>query len=365
MVFLIDVSGSMSDTDKLPLVKRVLTKTIAVLQPTDTISIVTYADQAYVRLEPTPVSESDTIVDVIDGLYASGSTAGAQGIQMAYEQAEAGFIQDGINHVMLCTDGDFNVGVSSTDELTALIEEKRETGITLTALGFGTGNLNEEMMEEITNAGNGIFGVISSADQADRYVEDRMLANIYYVAKDMKIQVEFNAEKVLAYRLLGYENRAIADSDFRNDRVDAGEVGTGHRVTALYELILSGGEIPEVPRSPEVEDGEPVEGEREISPEDLVLVKVRYKKVDASIEDAADEVSTTLTEEEIAGSLSEMDDDFKWAAAVSSFAEILKKSPYVDTFALDDIEDIVAAKEWLDSDRAEFVDLFDLALRYL
>jgi Ca-activated chloride channel family protein len=264
----------------------------------------------------------------------------------------------GINHVILCTDGDFNVGPSSDDELVALIEEKRQTGITLTVLGFGSGNLNDSMMEKVSNAGNGIYAVISSESHADRFVEDRMLATIEHVAKDMKIQVEFNPEVVTAYRLLGYENRAIADDDFRDDSVDAGEVGSGHRVTALYELILNGGEVPDIEGAPAVEDGEAVSGEREIAPEDMVLVKVRYKDVGASEQDPAREVTATMTPKEITSSLEGAEENFQWAAAVATLAEILKESPYAEQSALTEIEGIVAAKEWLDADRAEFKELF-------
>ena len=233
LVFLVDVSGSMGGADKLPLVRELLRLTLDELDPTDTISIVTYASDTGVRLSPTPVSDRATIEDVIYDLTAGGSTAGGAGINLAYEQAEAAFLEGGINHVLLCTDGDFNVGISNTADLVALIEEKRETGITFTALGFGLDNLNDGMMEAITNAGNGVYGVITDSDQAARYVHERLLQGMTYIAKDMKLQIEFNPNEVYAYRLLGYENRAIADELFRDDTVDAGEVGAGHRVTAL------------------------------------------------------------------------------------------------------------------------------------
>jgi Ca-activated chloride channel family protein len=357
-VFLLDVSGSMDEPNKLPLVKELLIKTLDMLDPEDTISIVTYASDTGVKLEPTPVSQKSAITAVIGALGAGGSTAGAAGIQLAYQQAEAGFIEGGINHVLLCTDGDFNVGVSSTEELVAMIEEKRETGITLTVLGFGTGNLNDVMMEAVSNAGNGIYGVISSSEQASRYVEERMLSTMVHIAKDLKIQVELNPDHVYAYRLLGYENRAIADEAFRDDTVDAGEVGAGHRVTALYELVLAGGVIPEADGAPEVENGEPVEGTREIAAGELVLVKVRYKQVDATEQDPALEVAATITPDGIAASYADAGADFQWAAAIAAFAEILKQSPYADAGAIGAIEDIVAAQSGRDADRAEFNELF-------
>ncbi|MCP4678700.1 MAG: DUF3520 domain-containing protein [Deltaproteobacteria bacterium] len=361
VVFLIDTSGSMSSSEKLPLVRHTLTSALHVLEEGDKLSIVTYAGNTSVRLSPTDVSNRKTIEDAINSLGSGGSTAGAAGIDLAYNQAEAGFIEGGINHVVLCTDGDFNVGPSSDQERVALIEEKRKTGITLTVLGFGIGNLNDSMMEKLSNAGNGNYAVISSKSQANDYVEKRMLSNMVLIAKDMKIQVEFNPNHVLAYRLLGYENRAIADDDFRDDKVDGGEVGAGHRVTALYELVLTGQSVPEVDGAPEITSGDPVEGIRDVGPADMVLVKVRYKDVDATEADSAYEVSSTIIEDQVMTSLSGADSDFRWAAAVAAFAEILKESPYADLDAIDGIATIVKEKNWLDEDRVEFVDLFDQA----
>ena len=361
LVFLVDVSGSMSSTDKLPLVQEVLRLTLDELDPTDTISIVTYASSTGVRLPPTPVSDRAAIEEVIDGLTAGGSTAGGAGITLAYEQAEAAFIEDGVNHVLLCTDGDFNVGTSSTDELVALIEEKRETGVTLTALGFGM-NSNDEMMEAVTNAGNGVYGVITDSDQAATYVQERLLQGMTYIAKDMKIQVEFNPNEVYAYRLLGYENRAIADQLFRDDTVDAGEVGAGHRVTALYELVMPGVEIPLPQGAPPPENGEPYSGEVEVSADDLVLVKVRYKHLDDTADDPALEVATTLAPADVGESYTALDGDFQWAVVIASFAEILKESPYADPSQLDLMDQIIAGPDHAeDPDRAEFVTLFGTA----
>lgn len=365
LVFLIDTSGSMTSPDKLPLVQRVLTGALGVLDPTDTVSIVTYAGSTGVALKPTPVSEKSTIEKKISSLSSGGSTAGAAGIDLAYKQAKNGFIQGGINHVILCTDGDFNVGASSDEELVALIEEKRKSGITLTVLGFGIGNLNDSMMEKISNAGNGNYGVISSPSNADDYVENRLLSNLVLIAKDMKIQVEFNPDFVQAYRLLGYENRAVADDDFRDDKVDGGEVGAGHRVTALYELVRPGEPIPSPETAPELDEGEPVDGSREISPSDMVLVKVRYKDVDAGEDDPAHEVRAIMASSEVRSSYQTMDDSFRWAVAMAAFAEILKESPYADPDSLDEISSIVKAKSWLDRDRAEFVELFDKAVSML
>ena len=356
LVFLIDVSGSMTSEDKLPLVQHTLRETLNVLDPSDTVSIVSYASDTRVRLEPTPVSDSVTLEAEIEGLAAGGSTAGAAGLDLAYEQAEAGFIEGGINHIVLCTDGDFNVGPSSTADLVALIEEKRETGITLTALGYGMNN--DPMMEAVSNAGNGVYGLITDEDQATKYVHERMLATLVHIAKDMKLQVEFNPDEVHAYRLLGYENRAIADEQFRDDLVDAGEIGAGHRVTALYEVVLVGNEIPAAEGAPAVDDGEAYAGEVEVAAEDLVLVKIRYKEPGAAAEDPASEVAQSLAASAVAESYTALDADFQWAIGIASFAEILRGSPYADAANLSVIQTIVERPVHADDpDKAEFARL--------
>lgn len=354
LVFLIDVSGSMSSASKLPLVKKVLTETLDVLQPTDTVSIVTYAGSTGVALAPTPVSNKAAISSKINSFTSGGSTNGAGGIHLAYQQAESAFVDDGINHVILCSDGDFNVGVSSDQGLVELIEEKRKSGVTLTVLGFGIGNLNDSMMEAITNAGNGTYGVISDEDHAIDYVHKRMLSSLYFIAKDMKIQVVFNPDKVLAYRLLGYENRDIADEDFVDDTVDAGEVGAGHTVTALYELVMSGESVPMADSLPPSDEASALLGEEmSVMPEELVRVAVRYKTPGASEADAALEVSQGLTATEVAGSLAAADEDFRWAAAVAALAEVVKGSPYVTDQTLTTAGSIITAYTGLDADKAE------------
>jgi Ca-activated chloride channel homolog len=340
LVFLVDTSGSMNAPNKLPLVQYTLTETLSVLDPADKISIVSYAGSTAVRLEPTPVADSATIAAAIQGLVSSGGTNGSSGINLAYAQAEAGFIEGGINHVLLCTDGDFNLGITSNDALVDLITEKRTSGITLTALGYGS-NPNDAMMERVSNAGNGTYSVIYNRSQSREYVETRLLSNLDYIAKDMKIQVEFNPAKVYAYRLLGYEDRAIADNDFRNDGVDAGEVGAGHRVTALYQLVLAGGTIPSSSADVTPQDGETYAGATEVGAEDYALVKVRYKQPGASAADAAFEVNQMLSADGIADAWSLLDGDFQWAYAVASFAEILKDSPYATPGALNTIEQII------------------------
>lgn len=364
LTFLVDVSGSMQAQDKLPLVQQVLRQTLELLEPEDTVSIVSYASDTRVRLEPTQVADRARIVREIDGLSAGGSTAGASGIELAYAQASRGFLQGGINHVILCTDGDFNVGPSSNQELVALITQKRRSGVTLTALGFGTDNLNDSMMEAVSNAGNGFYGYIGSESQAAAYVHERLLSTLTLIAKDMKVQVEFNPEQVLAYRLLGYEDRALLDRDFRNDLVDAGEVGAGHRVTALYELALAGGSVPLASGAPQASTGPRYSGAREVQPEELVRVKLRYKTVDAAPDDPALEVLSSLSSTSVSG-LTAAEADLAWAFGVATFAEILKRSPYANAAQLDALEAIFATQAERDLDRAAFYRLFRDSRRLL
>lgn len=362
LVFLVDVSGSMSSPDKLPLAQKVLVDTLAVLDPNDKVSIVTYAGDTRVRLAPTPASQRQTIEPVIAGLTSGGSTFGAGGLTLAYQQAQAGFINEGINHVLLVTDGDFNVGPSSTKELVTLIREKRQTGITLTVLGFGAGNLNDDLMESVSNAGNGMYGFIVDEASGQRYVREKMLSTLEHIAKDVKIQVEFNSEAVSAYRLLGYENRAIADTDFRNDGIDAGEIGAGHRVTALYELVPAGGVVPVRTGAPAPVAGAPSTLPREVAATDLVKVKVRWKSVFANDQTPAEELSSVLPRTQVLEGLGKADIDLQWAAAVAAFAEVLKNSPYADLQLLPTISGIVKGQAARDEDRRDFADLFDKAL---
>jgi len=362
LVFLIDTSGSMQAEDKLPLVQFLAKHALEILGADDLISIVTYSETATVQLAPTKVVQKEQITQVIDRLVAGGSTNGAGGIQLAYQQAQSAFIADGINHVMLCTDGDFNVGISSPDELVAFIETERKTGITLTALGFGLGNLNDELMERVSNAGNGIYSVVTSQEQASRYAEERMLATLRYVAKDMKIQLEWNPAEVEAYRLIGYEDRAIADQSFRDDKVDAGEVGAGHRVTALYEVVRKGGAVPAPMGAPAAESGDPVEGDREVEAGELVRVKVRYKLPNATESDPASEVVQKLAPSEIGALFDSADQDLRWAAAIAAYAEILKLSPYALPSAKAQLRTVFAAQAERDFARGEFLKLFDAAI---
>ncbi len=357
LVFLLDVSGSMADANKLPLVKKLMLATLDRLDASDHVSVVTYSTTAQIVMGPTSVEKKADIAAAIALLSADGSTAGADGIGLAYREATLGFIQGGINHIVMCTDGDFNVGPSSTSELLNLIRSKRSTGVTLTVLGFGSGNLNDAMMEQVADAGNGIYSVIIDEASAQKYAAEKILSTITHVAKDMKIQVEFNPDRVTAYRLLGYEDRGIADTNFRNDAIDAGEVGSGHRITALYELVLAGGAVPLATGAPTAEDGPASTLAREVTADDFVLVKVRYKTVDATDATQAIEIAGSLPTILLSQSLSVADADLQWATAVAALAEILKKSPYASKSFLPTIQSIAAAQSTRDSDRAEFATL--------
>jgi Ca-activated chloride channel family protein len=354
LVFLLDVSGSMADPNKLPLVKELILATLDQLDDSDHVSLVTYSTTAQVVMTPTAMEKRADLAAAVQALAAGGSTAGADGLGLAYQQASAGFIPGGINHIVLCTDGDFNVGPSSTTELLSIVRAQRSTGVTLTALGFGSGNLNDAMMEAVADAGNGMYSVIIDSASAQEYAKEKILSTVNHVAKDMKLQVEFNPDKVVAYRLLGYEDRDIADSNFRNDAIDAGEVGAGHRVTALYELVLAGGTVPMTAGAPVPDNGEPSTLPREVGPDDFVLVKVRYKAVDAIDTTPATEIAGSLPSALLTESFSAADADLQWATAVAALAEILKGSPYADRSFLPMIQAIAAAQAGVDDDHAEF-----------
>ncbi len=360
LVFLVDTSCSMQGTDRLPLVQLVLTHTLDALADDDSVSIVTYAGATRVALPATRVADRARIQAVIDDLAASGGTAGAAGIDLAYAEAERARIPGGLNHVVLCTDGDFNVGPSSDDALLALIRSKRASGVTLAVLGFGAGNLNDSMMEKVSNAGDGFYSVISSASQARLYGRTRLLQTADVIARDVKVQVEFNPAHIAAYRLLGYENRLIDDAAFRDDRVDGGEVGSGHHVTALYAVVRAGAEVPDAPGAPAVRDGQPVLAARSVAAADALTVRVRYKRLADGDDDPAAEVRASLSPAAFALE-SAGDPDTQFAAAVAAWAEILKESPYADRSQLDAITSVAEAQAGRDAQRAEFARLLAAA----
>lgn len=349
LVFLMDVSGSMGSPDKLPLVKTALAGLAGELGPKDKVSIVVYAGAAGMVLEPT--SDTAKIRRALDALEAGGSTAGGAGIELAYRIAEDNFIKGGVNRVILATDGDFNVGVSDTKALIELVEKKRDSGITLTTLGFGTGNYNEAMMEQIANHGNGNYAYIDSALEAKKVLGEEMSSTLFTIAKDVKIQVEFNPAVISQYRLVGYENRALREEDFDNDRVDAGDIGAGHQVTAIYEVVPAGGKGWIGQRK--YEDAPAAAATAKLA--EAATVKLRYKLPDGDTSKLIEQVvpSAALT------SATAPRGDFAFAAAVAAFGQVLRGDELMMGFSHADIG-ILASKQdnfW----RQEFLRLNELA----
>ncbi len=358
LVFLVDVSGSMSARNKLPLVKQSLKLLVGELGPTDRISLVTYAGNAVLRLPPTAGDDKETILAAIDGLASGGSTHGSAGIEMAYAQAAEHFVEGGVNRVLLATDGDLNVGVTSNDALEALIREKAKGGVFLTVLGFGEGNLQDAKMERIADKGNGIYAYIDGLREARKVLVEQLTGSTITVAKDVKLQVEFNPATVTGYRLIGYENRLLAADDFRDDTKDAGEIGAGHSVTALYEIVPRGvapgrgaeplkyQQQPEPPVVLRDESGEPNT--------DLLTAKLRWKEPAGS--------TSTFAEFPLAergGSFEAASADLRFASAVASFGMLLRGSAEAGAVTFSKTAQI--ASEALGADvggyRTEFVDL--------
>jgi Ca-activated chloride channel homolog len=324
LVFLIDVSGSMQPANKLPLLRQSLGLVVEQLRPEDKVSIVVYAGAAGLVLPPTRGNEKEPIRRALASLEAGGSTAGAAGIQLAYEVAGRSFVKGGINRVILCSDGDYNVGPSSEGDLTRLIERERQRGVFLTVLGFGMGNLKDATMEKLADRGNGNYAYIDSLAEARKVLVEQAGATLVTVAKDVKLQVELNPAKVAGYRLIGYENRVLAHQDFNDDAKDAGDIGAGHTVTALYELVPAGSAVP----GGKVDD---LKYQTKTAPSDaaatdeLMTVKVRYK--------APDGAKSKLLSRPVAGSsaqseLAQTSIDFRWAAAIAGFGMLLRESPY-------------------------------------
>ena len=350
LVFLIDTSGSMEAPNRLPLVKRSLAMLVDALDPRDTVAIVTYAGTAGVALDPTPVSDKRRILSVIEQLDAAGSTAGGEGIRQAYALAEQHFDRSGVNRVILATDGDFNVGITSREELKGFVARKRETGIYLSVLGFGMGNYNDALMQELARNGNGVAAYIDTLAEARKVLVDEATSTIVPIAKDVKIQVEFNPAAVAEYRLIGYESRVLRREDFNNDRVDAGEVGSGHAVTALYEIVPVGG-----PRlSDDLRYG-PAQAPAGPAAE-LAFVKIRYKL-------PRSETSELITTPVDAGAAYERFEDApreaRFATAVAAFGEVLRGGRYTGSFGYDDVLRIAAPARGDDpfGYRAEFLQL--------
>lgn len=321
LVFLLDVSGSMESPDKLPLLKSAFRLLVNELGPEDRVAIAVYAGSAGLVLPSTPGSEKDKILAALDRLSAGGSTAGAKGLELAYQEAQRYFLEGGNNRIILATDGDFNVGPASDRQLVELIEAKREAGVFLSVLGFGTGNIRDSTMEKLANHGNGNYGYIDSILEAKKILVTEMGGTLLTIAKDVKIQVEFNPAQVQAYRLIGYENRLLAAEDFNDDTKDAGELGAGHRVTALYEVIPVG--VASDVDLPSVDDLAFTEPGAIANSGDWMRLKLRYKQPNGT--------DSQLLEHPLAqpvATLAETSDNFRFAAAVAEFGLLLRQSPH-------------------------------------
>ena len=357
LVFLVDTSGSMDAPDKLPLLVRSLKLLLTGLAAEDRVAVVAYAGAAGVVLEPTPVSERSTIVASLERLGAGGSTAGAEGIREAYRLAARHFVAGGVNRVILATDGDFNVGISDPDALEDYIARKRESGVSLSVLGFGMGNYNDALMQRLAQHGNGSAAYIDSLSEARKVLLEEASSTLVTIAKDVKIQVEFNPAAVREYRLIGYETRMLAREDFRNDRVDAGEIGAGHTVTALYELTPAGAGGERIaPLRYQREGAEPNTG----FDGELAYLKIRYKLPDA-------ESSTLITRVVTAADAFETVDaaprDVRFAAAVAAFGELVRGGRYTGGYGYEDVASLARGARGKDpfGYRSEFVQLVRLA----
>ena len=315
IVFLIDVSGSMDEDNKLPLLKSSFKMLLGQLRPDDKIAIVTYANGTKVALPSTSVKDKEKIIKVLDNLYASGGTSGGRGIQLAYEQAQKSFIKNGNNRIILATDGDFNIGINNTTDLEKFIEKQRESGIYMSVLGFGIGNYRDDMAETIADKGNGNYAYIDNITEAKKVLVNELSGTLFAVAKDVKLQLEFNPKYVKEYKLIGYENRMLANEDFTNDKKDAGEIGAGHTVTALYELVPSDGKVAQSLRYQSQELNEKGKGN------ELGFLKIRYK--DPKVKDAK---SVEITEPLVFNkkALKETSTDYRFAASVAEFGILLR-----------------------------------------
>jgi Ca-activated chloride channel homolog len=354
LVFLLDVSGSMDEPDKLPLLKSSFRLLVNKLKPTDTVSIVTYAGDAGIVLEPTKASEKAKILAAIDNLQPGGSTAGEAGIDAAYALAEQAFVKDGVNRIMLATDGDFNVGAADDEALKKLVEEKRKSGVFLSILGFGEGNYQDNLMQTLAQNGNGVAAYIDTLGEAEKVLVQEATASLFTIAKDVKIQVEFNPATISEYRLIGYETRHLNNEDFNNDRVDAGDIGSGHTVTAIYEMT---------PKDAPGQTNDPLRYETkgdvkiQSSTGEYAFVKIRYKLPNEATSRLVTQPVTPANETVSASA------DVNFAIAVSAFGQKLRDEDQVANYSLAEIEKLASASRGEDAFgyRGEFLKLVRLA----
>jgi Ca-activated chloride channel family protein len=357
LVFLIDVSGSMNSPDKLPLVKSSLRMLAEQLSARDRISIVVYAGSSGLVLPSTAGDRRGDILAALDSLEAGGSTNGGEGIHLAYRVAAENFIRGGINRVILATDGDFNVGTTSEGELTRLIEVKRKSGVFLSVLGFGTGNVKDATMETLADRGNGNYAYIDELQEARKVLGEQLGATIATIAKDVKIQVEFNPRQAAAYRLIGYENRLLRDQDFNDDAKDAGEIGAGHTVTALYEVVPFGQPF-ENPGVDALKYQQPAQASSNSKSKELMMIKVRYKDPDAS-----DSKLLSVWVADAGTTVEGASNNFKFSSAVAGFGMLLRDSKHKGEARYADIARLARAAAGADAQgyRAEFVQLVERA----
>jgi Ca-activated chloride channel family protein len=355
LVFLVDTSGSMQDADKLPLLKEAFRALVGQLRAQDRITVVAYAGSAGLVLPPTSGADKATILGALERLEAGGSTNGGQGLQLAYAMARQAHIRNGVNRVLLATDGDFNVGTFDQKALETMIADQRKSGIALTTLGFGTGNYNDSMAERLADLGNGNHSYIDSAMEGRKVLVDELSSTMLTIAQDVKIQVEFNPAVVAEYRLIGYENRALRREDFNNDKVDAGEIGAGHDVTALYELTLvgSGGESVDPLRYAARADASAASN----AGGEIAMLKLRYKQPGAE--------TSRLLQKPLQRTLlrTQASPRLRWAAAVAAYADLLRGGGHVGNFGWNDVRALAASAQGEDrwGYRAEFVQLVDRA----
>jgi Ca-activated chloride channel homolog len=353
LVFLIDVSGSMDQPNKLPLVRESFAMLVEPLRAEDKISIVVYAGAAGTVLEPTPGNEKKKIINALDRLQAGGSTAGGAGLRLAYNLASENLMQQGNNRVIIATDGDFNVGETTNEAMEKLITEKRKEGIFLTVLGFGMGNYKDSKLEILADKGNGNYAYLDNITEARKTLVSEFGGTLFTIAKDVKLQLEFNPAKVKAYRLIGYENRLLNREDFNNDKKDAGEIGSGHTVTALYEVIPAGVRSESFDVDPlKYQSGEIKS--RAPATDELLTIKVRYKRPD---EDESKLIVQALRDS--GKELSQTSDNFRWAASVAAFGMLLRDSDHVRHFSYEDVVALAQSARGRDEEgyRAEFVSM--------
>ena len=359
LVFLIDVSGSMSGPLRLPLVKSSLKMLVDQLRQKDKVTIVVYAGAAGLVLSATNGADKTKIKEAIDNLEAGGSTAGGAGIKLAYKTAKENFVKGGNNRVILCTDGDFNVGVSSNDELVRMVEEERKSGVYLTVLGYGMGNYQDSKMQQLADKGNGNHAYIDGISEAKKVLVNEFGGTLFTIAKDVKLQIEFNPAKVKGYRLIGYENRMLAKEDFNDDNKDAGELGSGHTVTALYEIIPVGVKNDFLKRVDSLKYQKNIVPLSKSSQTDEILtVKFRYKAPDG---DVSKLIEHPLKDKQI--SIAKTSDNFRFAASVAQFGMLLRNSEFKSASSFDNVLSLARKAKGSDEEgyRSEFVRLVESA----